>query len=1084
MKQIRKKRSSFKGLIYSSAVLAALSPSVEANAQETEPVDMEVSTEKIEVDSYKPMLREMLEVNEEIENQNLSLLKLMMTAEELHIQEKYELVTDLYNFISTYPDLDEVILTQIHKNKTQAVNEAKPVDWSLNDEMISKYEKAIVLTKNQKTELLAVPVTPEVEIVEKTNEGIETNKEKPNESSKEIKASDKEIDENNNVSEKQDTIEKTGTSKLTEEKGQEEMVDTISRTTKADELYNESIQSSAVTAAWYAAIEGYTKYPNDTRFEYAIEKAGLRSLKYADSLESKGNLTEALAYYGRTLDSPWLSKILSDRAQNSYDRVQTTISNEEEKKKEALYRASVESGSVTTAWYKALEGYNTYPDDARFKYAIEKAAIRSLKYADSLENKGNLSGALAYFDRTLDSPWLTKALTNRAQSSFDRVQTTISNEEEKKKEALYRASVESGSVTTAWYKALEGYNTYPDDARFKYAIEKAAVRSLNYADTLESKGDFTAALAYFGRTLDSPWLTNELTNRTQKSYDRVQAIINHGEEAVKEALYKESVESGSVTTAWYKALEGYNLYPDDARFKYAIEKAGTRSLNYADSLEKKGNLSGALAYFERTLDSPWLTEKLKKRATASKENILEGVEEKEKEALYNISVQAGSVTKAWYTALEGFNKYPEDARFKDAIEKAAVRSLDYADSLGSKGQASSSIPYYDRTLDAPWMTKKLIKRATISKAQMLKIVEEEDKEALYNASVNSPYVTDAWNKALEGYNKYPMDSRFKDAIRKAAERNLNYADSLESKGNGEGAISYYDRILNAPWMPNDLYERAFKSKEEVLKYLDSDYIYQEILKEKNQIIAWEMATKAVVDHPNDKRIAEYIKTQAAKILDKAISLHKGYEYENAIRHYDLLNTGPKELYDGEEIAEKYKVLAMNNLIPNHASYQNSYYSSTIKEALDVQMKRSPQTQSGGKWVNASRTQTEYYLNPDNFRTSTNSEQNAYKTTGSVTTSTLNVRSGSGKNFNRIHQIYAGQEVTIVNEKNNWYEIIYSIAGEARAGWVSSAYIKKDNKETVKHDFTEAYNPVGKITTAVLNVRKGPSTEYGIVTKVK
>ena len=204
MKQIRKKRSSFKGLIYSSAVLAALSPSVEANAQETEPVDMEVSTEKIEVDSYKPMLREMLEVNEEIENQNLSLLKLMMTAEELHIQEKYELVTDLYNFISTYPDLDEVILTQIHKNKTQAVNEAKPVDWSLNDEMISKYEKAIVLTKNQKTELLAVPVTPEVEIVEKTNEGIETNKEKPNESSKEIKASDKEIDENNNVSEKQE----------------------------------------------------------------------------------------------------------------------------------------------------------------------------------------------------------------------------------------------------------------------------------------------------------------------------------------------------------------------------------------------------------------------------------------------------------------------------------------------------------------------------------------------------------------------------------------------------------------------------------------------------------------------------------------------------------------------------------------------------------------------------------------------------------------------------------------------------------------------------------------------------------------
>ncbi|MDZ7835018.1 MAG: hypothetical protein U5K84_06440 [Alkalibacterium sp.] len=51
------------------------------------------------------------------------------------------------------------------------------------------------------------------------------------------------------------------------------------------------------------------------------------------------------------------------------------------------------------------------------------------------------------------------------------------------------------------------------------------------------------------------------------------------------------------------------------------------------------------------------------------------------------------------------------------------------------------------------------------------------KAALYNESVNSSSVSTAWSKAIEGYQSYPKDDRFKEAIRRAAVRNLNYADS-------------------------------------------------------------------------------------------------------------------------------------------------------------------------------------------------------------------------------------------------------------------------------------------------------------------
>ncbi|MDZ7835021.1 MAG: hypothetical protein U5K84_06455 [Alkalibacterium sp.] len=82
-------------------------------------------------------------------------------------------------------------------------------------------------------------------------------------------------------------------------------------------MYNKSVQSGSVTTAWYTAIEGYATFPNDERFKDAIEQAGSRSLNYADRLDERGDTAGALAYYGRTLDSPWLSKSLKDRAQAS-----------------------------------------------------------------------------------------------------------------------------------------------------------------------------------------------------------------------------------------------------------------------------------------------------------------------------------------------------------------------------------------------------------------------------------------------------------------------------------------------------------------------------------------------------------------------------------------------------------------------------------------------------------------------------------------------------------------------------------------------------------------------------------------------
>ncbi|MDZ7835022.1 MAG: hypothetical protein U5K84_06460 [Alkalibacterium sp.] len=110
MKQTTRARSRFKNLIYSSAILAALSPAVEVNAQGTEPAESNVLMENMDLSGYEPVTKEILEKDEDLMNQDLTLLKLIMTAREQHLEENFELASGLYNLLSTYPELDEALL--------------------------------------------------------------------------------------------------------------------------------------------------------------------------------------------------------------------------------------------------------------------------------------------------------------------------------------------------------------------------------------------------------------------------------------------------------------------------------------------------------------------------------------------------------------------------------------------------------------------------------------------------------------------------------------------------------------------------------------------------------------------------------------------------------------------------------------------------------------------------------------------------------------------------------------------------------------------------------------------------------------
>ena len=88
--------------------------------------------------------------------------------------------------------------------------------------------------------------------------------------------------------------------------------------------------------------------------------------------------------------------------------------------------------------------------------------------------------------------------------------------------------------------------------------------------------------------------------------------------------------------------------------------------------------------------------------------------------------------------------------------------------------------------------------------------------------------------------------------------------------------------------------------------------------------------------------------------------------------------------------------------------------------------------------------------------------------GKVTSSVrLNVRSGPGINYSVKTSLSPGQVVVLLSQSNGWYKVKLS---NGTTGWASSSYVEK----------TDTY---GK-STASLNVRSGPGTNYSIKTALK
>ncbi|WP_338789018.1 SH3 domain-containing protein [Metabacillus sp. FJAT-53654] len=108
--------------------------------------------------------------------------------------------------------------------------------------------------------------------------------------------------------------------------------------------------------------------------------------------------------------------------------------------------------------------------------------------------------------------------------------------------------------------------------------------------------------------------------------------------------------------------------------------------------------------------------------------------------------------------------------------------------------------------------------------------------------------------------------------------------------------------------------------------------------------------------------------------------------------------------------------------------------------------------------------------------STTSPSTTVKASGTVTATSLNVRNNGSLNGKVVGTVTKGMKVSITEEKNDWYKIIFS---SNKTGWIAGWYISKTIDKTSSSPSTTNKKHV-KIIYNGTNIRSGASTSKSIV----
>ncbi|WP_112182159.1 MULTISPECIES: N-acetylglucosaminidase [Paraliobacillus] len=552
---------------------------------------------------------------------------------------------------------------------------------------------------------------------------------------------------------------------------------------------------------------------------------------------------------------------------------------------DSLYKQAQEQTSSSAQLSSYINGYELYPNDPRFEEGINSSAIDLINYTDTRHLAGDYGAAIVRYNAILAAPVLNEAVKASVEARKVLAQQSKTFETANKKLTNAKNQTNSSPQLASY---IEGYALYPWDSRFTTGINESAVSLLDYAMEQHLKGNYGSAILRYNRILEAPALNSN--TKTETEYNLEYAIA---EKRTADMLYSNALKQPNSTSQLTSYIEGYNVYPSDARFAQGINSSALDLMNYAEKRHMAGDYGAAIVRYDTILAAPALDAVIKSSVESRKDLAEQEMTFVTADEQYNSARNKPNSTSQLAAFIDGYELYPNDNRFTTGINESALSLLNYAIKQHEKGEYGSAILRYESILSAP-MLKDSTKKAAQTNLEYA-VAKQRTPDMLYNNAVNQTTSSAKLTAYVEAYNLYPNDTRFENGINESARELLDYTTKRHEAGDYGAAIVRYDHILSVPVLNAGIKQEATIKREAATEgkiYRIADAQYNFAKQEANSSARLTAYIDGYNWYPNDQRFKEGINSSAQDLLNYASTQHEQGNYGSALLRYQLILSAP------------------------------------------------------------------------------------------------------------------------------------------------------------------------------------------------
>ncbi|RKL68037.1 hypothetical protein CR203_05935 [Salipaludibacillus neizhouensis] len=494
----------------------------------------------------------------------------------------------------------------------------------------------------------------------------------------------------------------------------------------ADAIYQSAVKEYRASHKLALFSDGYTFYPNDTRFRDGVHQSAASLLTWAIGKHNLADYETAIDRYEAILAAPTLSSAVESETK-------TKLANAEQGKRPAdvIYEAAQNIRTATGLFEAYQEGYAFYPNDSRFKTGLASSSQTLLDLAKRYHQQGDYNAAKSRYKVLLETNGVPKSIQDltKIQQNFADSNQRIPTLASYTKYAQEQTT--ASGILTAY---LEGYLLYDGDSEMAKGLKNATRNLLNWASSQHQNGRYDTALDRYETILGLPVLDSDLVTETEikKSYADKGLTLPSANK-----IYTDASSQSSASHQLSGFIEGYTLYPTDKRFHEGINSGAQSLLNWASRQQADGNFETAIDRYKTILAAPLVNYAIINETEFRLASAENGEKVPSADSLYNQAKKETTLSGILEKFTNGYLLYPNDQRFIGGVNAAAQNLLTWATTQHNEGRFSVAQARYETIMSTPGIDAFIEKQASIQLDYASKKQALPDRIQIGTINVNS-----------------------------------------------------------------------------------------------------------------------------------------------------------------------------------------------------------------------------------------------------------------------------------------------------------------------------------------------------------